>query len=77
MTFIHLHLVTNGPLDQLMYCWEFRGVNLIIRLGNPLYNYLTGHQPLISDLIQLILNFLCLLGKRETNEIEKQPKVKK
>ena len=38
-------LVTNGPLDQLMYCWEFRGVNLIIRLGNPLYNYLTGHQP--------------------------------
>ena len=27
--------------------------------------------------MQLILNFLCLLGKRETNEIEKQPKVKK
>ena len=36
-------------------------------------SYVHAINLLISDIVQLILNFLCLLGRRETNGIEKQP----
>ena len=75
MTFSHFHLVTNGSLEQLMYCMlEFRGVNLIIGSGNLLHILRTRHQPFNFRHSSVDSQFpLSPIGRRETNGIEKQP----